>query len=253
MKLRLVPAGEFLMGSPEDEERRDEDEQQHRVRITKPFYMGVHEVTQEQYQRIMEVRPSYFSSTPNHFSLPPDASRELVGRDTGGFPVERVSWTDAMEFCQLLSAKEERQYSLPTEAQWEYACRAGTSTPFAFGEEASSEPGANFSHDYTYGGVEKPMFLGRTTAVGSYPPNAWGLYDMHGNVSEWCRDWYSGNFYTDSPLDDPAGPAAGSGRVIRGGAYFTAPRLCRSANRGILEPQSYDNHVGFRVLLMPSK
>ncbi len=250
MELKLIPAEKFRMGSPEDEVRRDEDELQHVVRITKPFYLGVHEVTQEQYERIMGINPSYFSGTPNHFSLPPDASQELVGQDTGRFPVERVSWAEATEFCRRLSEREGREYGLPTEAQWEYACRAGTSAPFAFGEKASSEPDSNFSHDYWYGGVEKPMFLGCTTAVGSYPPNAWDLYDMHGNVSEWCRDWYSHDYYADSPEDDPAGPVTGSRRVIRGGAYFAAPRLCRSANRGMFNPQTHDNYVGFRVVLL---
>ena len=179
IKLRLIPAGEFMMGSPDnEEERRDDEGPAHRVRITKPFYLGVYEVTQEQYVQLTGNNPSKFAGKTN--------------------PVEVVNWKEATEFCAKLSAKEGVEYRLPTEAQWEWACRAGTATPFHFGY-ATNGSQANTNGKRPYDATPRPPYPewklgpshGRTTVVGSYPPNAWGLHDMHGNVSEWCRDWYA--------------------------------------------------------------
>ena len=226
MKLSLIPAGEFQMGSPESEQGHYNDEQQHRVRITQPFYLGVYEVTQEQYERIMGSNPSNNKGT--------------------NLPVEQVSWDDAQEFCRKLSQKEGKTYRLPTEAEWEYACRAGTTTPFNFGSTLNGTE-ANCNGNYPYGTTTKGAYLKRTTTVGSYRPNAFGLYDMHGNVFEWCSDWYDSAYYKNSPADNPTGPDAGSDRVIRGGSWSFGAVCCRSADRDI-EPPSRDYGVGFRVL-----
>ena len=160
--------------------------------------------------------------------------------------MENVSWEEAEEFCKKLSAreKEKRVYILPTEAQWEYACRggAGLKTPYHFGKTLSSTQ-ANF--DYRK--------LGRTCAVGSYRPNAFGLYDMHGNVREWCSDWYGAKYYADSPASDPPGPSEGSNRVSRGGSWDNNGRTCRSARRSWFTPTYRSSIVGFRVALVPSK
>ena len=166
MKLRLIPAGEFMMGSPGTESGREDDETQHRVSITKPFYLGVTEVTQEQYQKVMGTNPSYFKGPQN--------------------PVETVSWADAVEFCRKLSAMPAEKtaghvYRLPTEAEWEYACRAGTTTAYSFGDDASR------LGDYGWFGGNSDS---KTHQVGEKKPNAWGLYDMHGGVYEWCQDRY---------------------------------------------------------------
>jgi len=184
MRLVLIPPGEFLMGSPETEENRSDNEYQHRVRIAKPFYLGVYEVTQSEYEGVMGKNPSAFSKD--------GARSDKVGAmDTSRFPVEAVSWENAVEFCQKLSELPEEKrfgcvYRLPTEAEWEYACRAGTRTPFHFGTSLSSTQ-ANFDGNYPYGSASKGPNLSRTATVGSYRPNAWGLYDMHGNVLEWCQ------------------------------------------------------------------
>jgi len=228
MKFVLIPAGEFQMGSPADEEGREDWEQQHRVRITQPFYLGAHEVTQEQYQRVMGNNPSNLKGT--------------------NFPVEQVSRNDAQDFCQKLSRKEGKLYRLPTEAEWEFACRGGTTTPFWWGTSASSAQ-ANFNGNAPYGDAEQGKYLDRPTSIGSYPPNAFGLYDTHGNVSEWCSDWYDCNYYANSPTEDPVGPGAGSGRVFRGGSWFDDPQYCRAGYRCFGRPSDRSSLVGFRVLL----
>ena len=216
MKLVWIPAGEFMMGSPNDERgRRDIEERQHRVRITKGLYMGATEVTQAQYKAVMGNNPAHFKGDNN--------------------PVETVSWTDAVEFCKKLSQRTKQAVRLPTEAEWEYACRAGTTTPFHFGETI---PTGQVNYD------------GRTTHVGSFSANALGLYDMHGNVCEWCADWYDKDYYQKSPADDPQGPPAGKGRVTRGGSYIYFVGGCRSAYRGDgMLPTHKSDAVGFRVVL----
>jgi len=239
MKLVLVPAGEFRMGSPNSEEGRSGYEgPQHKVRITKPFYMGKYEVTQGEFQEVMGRNPSRFSTRGEN-------KWQVSGMDTNRFPVENVSWNDAVEFCRKLSEKESRNYRLPTEAEWEYACRAGTKTPFSFGSVLNGRE-ANCNGESPYGTAEKGPNLQRTTTVGSYPPNAFGLHDMHGNVWEWCADWYHHYYYQIAPEKDPPGPETGSSRVMRGAGWGNAASDCRSALRGSDAP-TFRRDVGFRV------
>ena len=192
------------------------NEEQHEVSITKPFYLGVYVVTQAEYEKVMGNNPSWFSAKG-------DGKDKVKDMDTGQFPVEKVSWDDAVAFCKKLSELPEekkagRVYRLPTEAEWEYACRAGTKTAFHYGDSLSSKQ-ANFNGNFPYGGADKGPYLGRTAKVGSYAANAFGLYDMHGNVWEWCQDWYDENYYKNSPKEDPPGPAQGLHRVVRGGGW----------------------------------
>jgi formylglycine-generating enzyme required for sulfatase activity len=209
------------------------------VAITRPFYLGVFPVKQREYLPVMGKNPSLF------------------GPDGGGgpdFPVENVSWTDAVDFCRRLSlgpgeATAGRIYRLPTEAEWEYACRAGTTSPFAFGDTLSSEQ-ANFDGRNPYGDVEPGPYLRRTSRVGAYPDNAWGLYDLHGNVWEWCADWYRADYYQESPAEDPPGPAKGQFRVVRGGSWHFYGNECRSAYRG-RGSADFRLSVGFRVAFTP--
>jgi formylglycine-generating enzyme required for sulfatase activity len=160
--------------------------------------------------------------------------------------VEQVSWDDAVEFCRRLRRKEGVTYRLPTEAEWEYACRAGTTTPFSFGSVANGRQ-ANCKGDEPYGMEQKGPNLGRTTAVGSYAPNAFGLYDMQGNVWQWCADWYGERYYDVSPPDDPRGPDAGSWRILRGGSWGVGAEDARSAVRVGDTPDFSSGSVGFRV------
>ncbi len=245
MSFRLIPPGEFMMGSPKSEEGRFYSEgPQHRVRITRPFYLGLYEVTQAEYERVMETNPSVFAR---------ERDEAMSGYDTSRFPVDRVSWYDAVEFCRRLSAMPEEQatgrvYRLPTNAQWEYACRAGTTTPFHFGSVLDGHQ-ANCNGHSPYGTTNKGPFLSRPTTVGSYSPNAFGLYDMHGNVQEWVSDWFAADYYSQSPFEDPPGPASGSFRVLRGGDWGTAAVTCRSASRFALQPD-FPVFAGFRVAIV---
>ncbi len=228
MKLVLIPAGEFMMGSPATEAGRESDEQQHRVRITKSFHLGVHEVTQEAYERVMGTTPSRFKG-PQH-------------------PVDTVSWNNAVEFCDKLSALPEekaagRTYRLPTEAEWEYACRAGSTTRYSFGDN----PADLGDHAWF-----KENSSVTTHPVGEKRPNAWGLYDMHGNVWEWCADWYDEGYYKSSPVDDPAAPSVGSDRVTRGGSWDFAATGCRAADRDKRLPGVRNLGLGFRVAAVVS-
>jgi formylglycine-generating enzyme required for sulfatase activity len=242
MKLALIPPGEFMMGSPASEAERDDDETQHRVRITKPYYLGMYEVTQGEYERVMGTNPSAFSRSGGR-------SERVSGQDTSRFPVETVSWEDAVEFCRKLSALSAEQsagrvYRLPTEAEWEFACRAGTTTPFHFGSQLNGRE-ANCDGNYPYGTTTKGTYLERPTPVGSYGANGFGLYDMHGNVWEWCSDWYAG--YASTAVDDPTGPTSGSYRVARGGSWINYARGCRSALRLRLTPDPRISLLGFRL------
>jgi formylglycine-generating enzyme required for sulfatase activity len=250
MKLVLIPAGKFRMGSPREEKPRGVSEEQHEVEITKAFYLGAFEVTQKQFREVMRYHPSYFSGdgqgSPRvrHQGDVPAGGKEVVrGLATDDFPVENVSWDEAVEFCRKLSALpwEKRAghvYRLPTEAEWEYACRAGTSTTWCHGETLADKQ-ANFNNH-----------LRRTTRVGSYKANAWGLYDMHGNVAEWCADWYDKDYYRTGPRRDPPGPATGTVRVFRGGSWRCAACNCRAAYRFWFGPGSHDIGIGFRVVLV---
>lgn len=236
MRFRLISPGTFLMGSPEDEGNRSSDERQHEVTLTRPFYMGVYPVTQGEWTRVMGSNLSYFSSSGR-------GSDEVSGQDTSRFPVEFVSWNDVQEFLGKLNASHGVsgvRYRLPSEAEWEYACRAGTTAPYSFGSALRDS-------DANYG-----VAVGRPSAVGSYGANDFGLYDMHGNVWEWCQDWYSSDYYSSSASEDPAGPSSGSRRVLRGGSWGDSADHCRSACRGSHFPvgtdRFYIKSFGFRVL-----
>jgi formylglycine-generating enzyme required for sulfatase activity len=247
MKLVQVPVGEFLMGSPDaDMAASDDEKPQHRVKITKPFYMGVFEVTQTEYETVTGENPSYFSKAGL-------SRNKVAGLDTSRFPVEHVRWPEAMEFCRRLSElpaekSENRVYRLPTEAEWEYACRAGTTTTYHFGETLSSEQ-SNFNGTLNSPGATEGNFLGRPTTVGSYPPNALGLYDMHGNVWEWCSDWYLADYYKNSPQEDPQGAESSSDTSVRGGSWADAAADCRSAYRYNVLPVHRFPTRGFRVVM----
>lgn len=271
--LMAIPTGTFTMGAPNAETGRRPDERPHRVRIARPFYLGAYEVTQEEYAQVMKARPSWFAPTGGGKS-------KLGDRDSARFPVESVTWFDAVAFCNRLSAQdglrpyyaiagEQRQggtiiaarvrvvrgngYRLPTEAEWEYACRAGTDTPFHFGTQTQAS-NANLKAIRVasgYGTIARWRDLGRPAQVGSYAANAWGLRDMHGNVAEWCGDWYDPEYYAGAPTTDPRGPARGSQRVLRGGSWLVTERSARAASRIGQAPGHSSSAVGFRVARDP--
>ncbi len=230
MKFVYIPPGTFMMGSPEDEPERSEDEILHKVTLTKGFYMQTTQVTQKQWKAVMGNNPSYFKNCDE-------------------CPVESVSWNDVQEFIKKLNGIEKKElYCLPTEAQWEYSCRAGTATPFFFGKCLSTDE-ANYDGNYPLKGCPKGKYREKTVPVGSFAPNAWGLYDMHGNVWEWCQDWY--DTYPANAVTDPGGPSEGSSRVGRGGSWSHLARLCRSAYRYYDSPSGRIYYLGFRLLLSP--
>ena len=248
-KFVLIPPGEFEMGSTKEEVQRLLDESRreatkwaeklshwyvnhalvaeaprHHVKITKPFLLGMYEVTQAEYERVMGNNPSRFKGDPT-------------------LPVEMVDWDKAAEFCRKLNELPKEKaarvvYRLPTEAEWEYACRAGTTTRYSFGDDAAG------LSQYAWW---MESCGGRTHPVGRLRPNAWGLFDMHGNVSEWCSDWHDASYYAKSPTDDPTGPATGSIRVGRGGAWVHNAGYCRSAVRNLYEAGYRRYRLGFRV------
>ncbi len=227
LEMVLIPAGEFLMGSPDSDKDAEPDEKpQHRVRITKPFYMGKYLVTQEQWEAVMGSNPSNFKGPKN--------------------PVETVSWDDCQEFFKKLntqSAAGGGKFQLPSEAQWEYACRAGSKTKYYFGDDETR------LGDYAWYVKNSDD---KTHPVGKKKPNAWGLYDMHGNVWEWCQDRFDVGYYAKSPMDDPTGAATGSYRVNRGGCWSAPARFCRSAGRyGDLPGLRFD-FLGLRVSRVPA-
>jgi formylglycine-generating enzyme required for sulfatase activity len=214
LELVLIPPGKFMMGSPETEKDRKKNETQHEVTISKPFYMGRYEVTQEQYEATMGRNPSEFKGAKN--------------------PVETVTWEDAQEFCKEVSAKTRKTVRLPTEAQWEYACRAGTTTRFYSGDADADLDGVGW---YDSNSEQ------RTHPVGEKKPNSWGLYDVHGNVSEWCQDGYK---------EYSGGVTRKADRecmVLRGGSWYVYARVCRSAFRDIIPPHLGFSSYGFRVVL----
>ncbi|MFM9961010.1 MAG: SUMF1/EgtB/PvdO family nonheme iron enzyme [Planctomycetaceae bacterium] len=283
MEFVLIPAGEFMMGSSDADvtaavnalakEKIDRinlagQQPQHRVLITKAFYMSTHETTQAQYEQIIGTNPSGFSASGKY-------SKQVSGQNTSRFPVENVSWFDAVEFCNKLSEQESRTpcyrltsiersdgsiksasvailrghgYRLPTEAEWEYACRAKSTTPFHFGSWLNGED-ANVNGNYPFGTTTKGPFKDRTTVVGSYSANAFGLYDMHGNAWEWCQDGYDENYYAQRVERDPPGATRNDLRVLRGGSWAYDCRGARSAYRGAVTPDRRGNgNVGFRVV-----
>jgi len=219
LELVLIPAGRFDMGSAPPEEARENDEGPvRRVTISKPFYLGRFEVTQTQWKALMRRTRSDFK-----------------GAD---LPADTVRWAEAVEFCTRLSEREHETFRLPTEAEWEYACRAGSTTRYSFGDDAS------FLVQHAWFNTNSNH---RTHPVGRKAANAFGLHDMHGNVWEWCSDWYD-NYLSDATVD-PTGSPDGCSRVLRGGSWFCTPGSCRSANRGWNTPHIQDNDVGFRVVM----
>lgn len=233
MKLGWIPQGEFMMGTPEHDEKPI-----HQVKISKGFYMGVHEVTQEQYQKVMGTNPSKYKG----YDITMIGSNPQEVKMYTNLPVEAVNWNEAVEFCNKLSQQESRTYRLPTEAEWEYACRAGTTTRYSFGDNDSQ------LGDYAWWGTNSAKHI---HPVGGKKPNPWGIYDMYGNVWEWCHDWYGKDYYASSPAIDPLGPVSGQFRVFRGGAWgIQTHLLCRSAARYSHDPNNRFDTVGFRVILV---
>jgi formylglycine-generating enzyme required for sulfatase activity len=237
LPLVRIPAGEFVMGSPDAEQGRSSDEgPQHRVRL-REFWMGQTPITQAQWRAVMGTNPSEFKDQ----------------LDSDQRPVERVNWREAMAFCRQLADRTGRDYTLPSEAQWEYACRAGTTSPFAFGGTITPEL-ANYDGNYTYAGSPKGVCCEQTTAVGAFPANAWGLQDMHGNVWEWCLDHWHGS-YASPPGDGSAWVDSedknNAKRLLRGGSWLNLPRFCRSAYRPLSLPVDANDIVGFRVVCLP--
>ncbi len=229
LDLAWIPAGTFTMGSPAVEVDRGGDEgPQHEVRFAQGFWMGQTEVTQAQYEQVTGGNPSNWKGA--------------------NLPVENVSWNDAKEFCRKASQTTGQEVRLPSEAEWEYACRAGTTTPFHYGDSLDATM-ANFDGNYPYGNGRKGEYRQRTTAVKTFRPNAWGLYDMHGNVWEWCEDWYHDS-YNGAPRDgSPWLSPAGSFRALRGGSWGDDAGLCRSARRFWDAPAIANYYCGFRVVL----
>ena len=227
LEMLLIPAGEFLMGAPDsDMTALRMQKPRHQVRITKPFSLGKYLVTQEQWKAVMGKNPSQFKGAEN--------------------PVEMVSWEDCQQFLTKLNASSGTQggtFVLPTEAQWDYACRAGSKARYCFGND-ESKLGEYAWYFGNAGGKPHP--------VGEKKPNAWGLYDMHGNVWEYCQDWYDGSYYAKSPTDDPTGPATGSYRVMRGGSFHVPSGFCRSPYRSSHMPGGRAFSQGFRVAQVPA-
>jgi len=218
MKLVWIPPGTFQMGS---DDGKYNEKPIHTVKISKGYFMGKYEVTQEQYQKVMRTNPSEFKGYDN-------------------LPVETVSWNDAVKFCENLTQKEGKTYRLPTEAEWEYACRAGTTSKYSFGDSESQLVDYAWCNQNSGGG---------THPVGTLKPNAWGLYDMHGNVWEWCQDWYAKDWYSKGPAENPLNERYGDNtyRVIRGGYYNDT--YCRVADRDTFPLWTRDDGIGFRLVL----
>lgn len=219
-----IPAGTFIMGSPENEPARKNNEVQHQVTLN-AFRMSKYAITFDQYDRFCEQTGR---EKPND---------EGWGRGTR--PVIHVLWDDAVAFAGWLGCR------LPTEAEWEYACRAGTTTPFYTGDNLTTAQ-ANYNGNYPYNHAPKGEYIGKTLPVGSFSPNPWGLYDMHGNTWEWCSDWY--NDYPATPQVNPIGPDSGTFRVFRGGGWRNYAQLCRSAFRYNYFPKFHHFNIGFRVV-----
>jgi sulfatase modifying factor 1 len=234
MEFALIPAGKFLMGSPPNEPHRDRDEVQHEVTITRPFYIQTTEVTLKQWRALMGT--GFFG--------------EHAGPDD--IPVTKVSWNDAMDFIGKLNELKQGSYTLPTEAEWEYACRAGSTTAYSWGKSIDCSKAM-----YANNSMKEPECIDYVKSRGlpvdgpapskSYQPNAWGLYDMSGNVWEWCRDAYGK--YPDHPVVDPVGPQSGTDKVRRGGSWFKYGYYCRCANRNYADLNDRYTTTGFRVVM----
>jgi formylglycine-generating enzyme len=272
VRLVLIPPGRFLMGSPDaDREAFNWEKPQHEVEITRPFYLGKHAVTRGQFRKFVQ-ETGYktgaetdgqggwgFNAATNRFEgrKPFYSWRNAGFEQTDEHPVISVTWNDAVAFCDWLSKKEGGEYRLPTEAEWEFSCRANTTTRFWSGDTDESLRGvaniadASFKHKYAAASkwaVAWDDGYPFTALVGRFKPNGFGLCDMHGNVWEWCQDWYGEKYYQDSPAKDPQGPSAGSCRVLRGGSFLNEPRYCRSAQRERYATLDRGLAVGFRVV-----
>jgi len=262
----FIRGGTYLMGSPENEADRNDNETQHQVRVS-DFHMAKYPVTVAQFET--------FISKANYRTDADQAGGSIIWNgkkydkksginwrcDPNGdlqndkqHPVIHVSWNDASAYCQWLSKNKSQTFRLPTEAEWEYACRAGTTTTFNTGANLTTDQ-ANYNGNYPYQNYPKGKYIGKTTPVGSYPPNGWGLYDMHGNVWEWCQDWYVSEYYNECKrqrtVDNPQGPETGSNRVLRGGSWYFLARYCRSANRNYSSPDIRNGLIGFRLVFLP--
>ena len=276
--MSYIPSGEFMMGSPPGETGRQEDEgPQHRVNITRSFWMGKYEITNAQFEAFVKATGFITTAEKVGSGFGWDATQktwdmvkgvtwrkpgfpwEPEGR-SGDLPVVMVSWDDATAFCKWLSGVAGETIALPTEAQWEYACRAGSTTQYGWGD--SQQSACQFANVFNQENKGKwglnwdgfPCSDGYVglSPVGSFDPNAFGLHDTTGNVSEWCADWYDEGYYASSPKDDPAGPAGGSLRVGRGGGWYGVPVLCRSAFRCGGTPDYRDYGLGFRLVASPA-
>jgi formylglycine-generating enzyme required for sulfatase activity len=277
MKLVHIPSGKTEMGLTDGERKsilsqlREKkmpdwlraEGLRHPVEITE-FWLGMHEVTQQEFAEVMGYNPSVFSANGtekrglayDRLSKPAAGKERVKSADTSDFPVENVSWEEANEFCRRLTdrpSERGRKYRLPTEAEWEYACKGGARSyqPFHFGNSLSSRQ-ANFNGTLPYGGAGKGKFLKSPCDVGRYPANGYRLHDMHGNVWEWCSDWYGKDYYEKSPVKDPQGPAQGTERVFRGGAFDCDSRVCRTTVRNKARESYRYYYLGFRVALVPS-
>lgn len=263
----FIKCGTFLMGSPGSEIGREKErETQHPVKVS-DFYMAKHPITVEQFESFI-LESNYKTDADKGGGSYIWTGKEWKQKsgvnwrcDVNGeeqknkqHPVIHVSWNDAGEYCKWLSKKLNGKFRLPTEAEWEYACRAGTTTPFNTGSNLTTDQ-ANYNGNYPYGNNPKGKYLWKTTPVGSYPPNAWGLYDMHGNVWEWCQDWYGEKYYDECKqqgvVENPTGPESGSYRVLRGGSWDISAQDCRSAGRDYDDPGDRYSNIGFRLVFVP--
>jgi formylglycine-generating enzyme required for sulfatase activity len=230
ISFKYITAGTFMMGSPESEPERHEDEKQHQVTLTKPYYIATTEVTQAQWQAVMGHNPSYFSS---------------CGSDC---PVDDVSWNDVQKFIKKINLRGEGHYRLPTEAEWEYAARAGTTTVFSFANNITTAQ-VNYHGNYPYDDAAEGEYRDTAVAVGSLPANNWGLYEMHGNVWEWVQDWYDS--YPSTAVTDPTGPKTGNRRCKRSGSWNDVGGFGRSADRSWHLPDKSSSLMGFRLVMEP--
>jgi formylglycine-generating enzyme required for sulfatase activity len=240
MEFVMIPAGTFMMGSDGDDRQAAADEKpRHQVTISQPFYLGKYEVTQAQWEAVMGSSPYTLERSNPYYGLPGMADRLRKPTNPA-----TVSWNDAQEFIRRLNQSEgHTRYRLPTEAEWEYAARAGTTTAYSFGEDARQLG--------RYAWYGEDFASGSTHPVGQKEPNGWGLYDVHGNVWEWVEDWYGERSYADSAPVDPQGPRSGFGRVVRGGSWHQTSTSWRSAFRKQYEPDYRGISIGFRLALSP--
>jgi len=265
----LIHGGEFIMGSPETEfDRSSNEETQHRVRLSS-FCMSKYAVTVAEFKRFVEASDYQTDAEKGGWSYIVSGSEFIKGKGINWYhgisgrvrpqseknhPVVYVSWNDAVAYCKWLSTKTGKRFRLPTEAEREYACRAGSRTPFHTGENLTTNQ-SNYNGNYPYKYNPKGVYRQNTVAVNSFLPNAWGLYNMHGNVAEWCMDLYHGTYYDmcyeKGIVTNPAGPGTGSKRVLRGGSWADNARYCRSAGRDYAPSDGRSGSIGFRLVLDP--